>query len=58
MVGEIRHQGVVDMIDGQTVIVRITQQSACTGCQARSICHAAESKEQQERYDESRVHYI
>lgn len=52
MAGEIRHQGVVDMIDGQTVIVRITQQSACTGCQARSICHAAESKEKQVQ-----VHY-
>jgi sigma-E factor negative regulatory protein RseC len=41
----ISHQGVVDSIDGQNVIVRITQSSACGGCQARNICHAAESKD-------------
>ncbi len=45
MAEEIRHQGVVDMIDGQTVVVRIMQQSACSGCHARGICRAAESKE-------------
>jgi len=45
MAAEIRHQGVVDRIDGQTVKVRITQQSACAGCHARDICRAAESKE-------------
>ena len=41
----ISHQGVVDSIDGQNVIVRITQSSACGGCQARNICRAAESKD-------------
>ena len=45
MAGDIRHQGVVDMIDGQTVVVRITQDAACGGCQARDICHAAGSRE-------------
>ena len=45
MAQDIRHQGVVDSIDGQNVIVRITQSSACGGCQARNICRAAESKE-------------
>ena len=39
------HEGVVDSIDGQTVIVRITQSSACGGCQARNICRSAESKD-------------
>ena len=45
MAQDIRHQGVVDRVDGQTVIVRITQSSACGGCQARNICRAAESKD-------------
>ena len=45
MAQDIRHQGVVDSIDGQDIIVRITQSSACGGCQARNICRAAESKD-------------
>lgn len=45
MTQEIRHDGIVDSVEGQTVVVRITQSSACGGCQARSICHAAESKD-------------
>lgn len=45
MAQDIRHQGTVDSIDGQKVNVRITQSSACGGCQARDICRAAESKE-------------
>ena len=45
MAQDIRHQGTVDSIDGQKVNVRITQSSACGGCQARNICRAAESKE-------------
>ena len=45
MAQDIRHDGIVDSIDGQTVIVRITQSSACGGCQARNICRAAESKD-------------
>lgn len=45
MAQDIRHEGVVDSIDGQNVKVRITQSSACGGCQARNICRAAESKD-------------
>ena len=45
MAQDIRHDGVVDSIDGQTVVVRITQSSACGGCRARNICRAAESKD-------------
>ncbi len=45
MAQDIRHEGIVDSVDGQTVIVRITQSSACGGCQARNICNAAESKD-------------
>lgn len=42
---DIRHEGVIDSIEGQKVIVRIIQSSACGGCQARNLCRAAESKE-------------
>ena len=42
---DIRHEGVIDSIEGQKVVVRITQSSACSGCQAKSICRAAESKD-------------
>lgn len=45
MTGDIRHEGVVNSIDGQKVTVRILQASACSGCQASRICNAAESKE-------------
>lgn len=45
MSAEIRHEGVVDSIDGQKVTVRILQTSACAGCQASGICRAAESRE-------------
>lgn len=45
MTQEIRHDGIVDSVDGQTVVVRITQSSACGGCQVRTVCHAAESKD-------------
>ena len=45
MAQDIRHQGIIDSIDGQDIIVRITQSSACGGCQARNICRAAESKD-------------
>ena len=42
---EIRHQGIVTAVSGQTVSVRILQASACSGCQARSMCGAADAKE-------------
>ena len=45
MSADIRHEGVVNSIDGQKVTVRILQASACSGCQASRICRAAESKE-------------
>ena len=45
MGADIRHEGVVNSIDGQRVTVRILQASACSGCQASRICRAAEQKE-------------
>lgn len=45
MGADIRHEGIIDSIDGQKVTVRILQASACSACQASRICRAAESKE-------------
>ena len=41
----INHNGIIEKIDGGTVYVRIIQQSACSGCHAKSMCTASESKE-------------
>lgn len=40
---EIRHPGVVERIEGNTVIVRIESQAACGQCQAKSHCGMVES---------------
>ena len=40
----INHNGDIEKIDGGTVYVRIIQQSACSGCHAKSMCTASESK--------------
>lgn len=44
MSADIRHEGVIDSIEGQKVTVRILQVAACSGCHASRICRAAESK--------------
>ena len=41
----INHNGVIEKVDGDTVYVKIIQQSACSGCHAKSMCAASESKE-------------
>ena len=41
----INHNGRIDKIEGDTVFVRIIQQSACSGCHAKGICSASEQKE-------------
>ena len=45
MAGVIKHDGVVDSIEGECIHVRIVQASACAACGAKSLCSAAESKE-------------
>lgn len=42
MAEEITHDGIVERVDGQTARVRIVQQSACSGCHAKSMCQASE----------------
>ena len=45
MADVIRHDGIVDSIEGDCIHVRIVQASACAACGAKSLCSAAESKE-------------
>lgn len=45
MSDNIRHNGIIDRIEGGIIYVRITQQSACAGCHAKSMCSASDSKE-------------
>ncbi len=40
----IRHNGIVEHIEGDKIFVRIVQQSACAGCHAKSMCSASDSK--------------
>lgn len=44
MKNDIHHQGVVAMVDGDHVQVRIAQMSACAACKVASACHASEMK--------------
>lgn len=41
----IYHDGIVEKIDGNTLYVRIVQQSACSGCHAKAMCAASEQKD-------------
>ncbi len=45
MKNRIEHSGRVESIDGEWVMVRIVQSSACSSCEARKLCQSAESKE-------------
>ncbi len=40
---QVRHPGVVEAVNGSTVVVRIESQSACGHCQAKGHCGMAES---------------
>lgn len=41
----ITHKGRIKQIDKTCVQVQIMQASACSACEAKSLCHSAESKE-------------
>jgi len=41
----IEHSGVVERIEGDAVLVRITSHSACGSCRARAACGLAETQE-------------
>ncbi len=42
-VSVITHPGIVERVEGQTVVVRIESQAACGHCQAKSHCGMVES---------------
>jgi len=41
----ISHDGVVDSLEGDEVVVRITSYAACTDCHARGACNVSQEKE-------------
>ena len=41
----ISHDGIVDSLEGNEVVVRITSHAACGDCHARSVCNVLEEKE-------------
>ena len=43
----IKHRGIVEKVEGEHVVVRIVQTSACAACSAKGLCNASESKEKQ-----------
>ena len=45
MADTIKHQGIVENIDGSHLRVRIVQTSACAACSVRGHCSSADSKE-------------
>lgn len=55
----IRHQGIIDTIEGRHLRIRIQQTSACAACKIQGHCNASESKEKIiDVYDDSAVcHY-
>lgn len=42
---EVRHEGIIDSINGEHITVRITQTSACLHCKIAGHCNSADSKE-------------
>ena len=45
MANTIKHQGIVENINGSHLQVRIIQTSACASCSVKGHCNASESKE-------------
>ncbi|MDR1918466.1 MAG: SoxR reducing system RseC family protein [Tannerellaceae bacterium] len=41
------HCGIIERIEGNSVYVKIVQQSACAGCQAKVVCATASGKKEQ-----------
>lgn len=45
MANTIKHQGIVENINGSHLLVRIIQTSACSACSVKGHCSSADSKE-------------
>lgn len=53
----ILHTGIVERVDTNWVIVRITQYSACAGCHAKSACTMSDKKEKQVEIEDASGDY-
>lgn len=53
----ILHTGIVERVDTNRVIVRITQYSACAGCHAKSACTMSDKKEKQVEIEDASGDY-
>lgn len=45
MENNVKHEGIVQSIEGLNVTVKMTVNSACAGCHAKSLCSAADSRD-------------
>ncbi|MFC2099198.1 SoxR reducing system RseC family protein, partial [Bacteroidota bacterium] len=54
---KISHDGIVDSMDGNEVIVRITSYAACSDCHARGACNVTEEKEKLMRVQAGSIGY-
>ena len=54
---KISHDGVVDSMEGNEVIVRITSYAACSDCHARGACNVTEEKEKLMRVNAGSIGY-
>ena len=43
----VSHEGIVQSIDGEKVIVKMTVSSACAGCHARHLCSSLDTRDKQ-----------
>lgn len=43
----ISHEGIVQSIDGEKVVVKMTVSSACAGCHARHLCSSLDTRDKQ-----------
>ena len=44
MDNQISHEGIIESIDGEHIVVRIVQMAACSSCQLAGKCQTSESK--------------
>ena len=43
----VSHEGIVQSIDGEKVLVKMTVSSACAGCHARHLCSSLDTRDKQ-----------
>ncbi len=53
----ISHEGVVDSLEGNEVVVRVTSHAACSDCHAKGACNVTENKEKYLRVNAGPLRY-